>query len=1125
MAQFISNEDLLLSSVMEEIIPNTEKLHFLVGYFYFSGFHKLYESIKDKHLRILVGMNIEKDMLNHIKQYHYIDEIEVSRREIKNEFNRSFINVFNETNLYDTRKEQESFKIFLEKIKNGTLEIRKTLSPNHAKVYLFESSDAYTLKGIEPGYIITGSSNLTYSGLSGRAELNVLSHDKDDYEKGRVLFERLWESAVEIAGKDTVDDFFNDVIEKIWYEKVPNPYIMYIRVLEEYFSFNKPEIKLPQEISNNRFFNLKYQTDAIARAIDIIERHNGVIVSDVVGLGKSIIASAIAHNLGYKTIVICPPHLIGQWNDYRMMFDFNGLVFSSGKIKDALDASLKFEEKILIIVDEAHKYRNALTLDYALLHQTCQGNKVVLLSATPYNNRPADVFNLMKLFQIPTKSTIQTTENLMDEFSRLIREYKVIQSLSVEINEDTKELIKLETPDQAFKDEIKAKEEALKLQIDNLSKQIRDILSPVLIRRTRLDLKAIEEYRKDLEAQHIEFSNPEDPLALEYDLGELADLYLKTLNRIDPMEDEKKGLNGARYRPITYVKNKKMFEEDVKKDFGNLDMIKQSQTNLANFMRRLLVSRFESSIQAFQITLERMIDSMITIKRWYDDLGKIPVYRRGNLPDVDKLMESMSVDTSEAGFDQELEDYLAKYTQKGMVLIDKDNIKKEFIEDLQKDIKLLSLVYKDWFGAEYPKTIQQPIVLPRHDPKIETLVDVLEEKLREDPRRKIVVFSGYADTINYLFSKITERVRSKKSPIKLFKYTSGDNNQSNKKTIKTNFDASYSTQSDNFNVLLATDAISEGYNLHRAGIVINYDIPYNPTRVIQRVGRINRIDKKVFDSIYIYNYFPTITGETEIRIKQIAQLKFSMMNALLGEDTRVITAEDTLESKFSELYRQEKSKYEELSWDTPYRQELSLIEMHHPEVLKAAREIPMRARTRRKILEGDEGVVVFGKKGEEYIFKYSQNGDEVQQLTAEKAFHLFKSNPTEKGYPVSEKFEPIYQSILNKLFIRKQKFAKGKGLSESIQKIEWIEEKNICPEYRDYTKDLLFVMRELGALPDYFLKKIRAINTDPKAVQKEYTELVAQLSYNYLNRMIKTAQAVNQGNESLILSEELSSGD
>ena len=416
MAQFISNEEKYLSTVIKDILPLTNRMHFLVGYFYFSGFHELQDSIQDKHMRILVGMNIEKDIINQIKQYQFIGDLEQSRKEIKNEFNQSFVKIFNETHLFDNPEEKQSFKLFLEKIKSGTLEIRKTLNPNHAKVYLFERSPESRVNDMETGVIITGSSNLTYSGLTGRAELNVFSNNKDDYDKGYALFERLWESSVEIVGKDSIDKFFEEVIKKIWFEKVPKPYHMYIRVLKEYFSYHKPEIRLPQEITNNRYFNFKYQSDAITKSLDIIKRHNGVIISDVVGLGKSIIASAVAHNLGHKTIIICPPHLQDQWNDYRVLFDINAMVFSSGKIDDALNASLKMDGQILIIVDEAHKYRNSLTLDYAHLHQTCQGNKVMLLSATPYNNKPSDVFNLMKLFQIPTKSTIQTTENLMDEF-------------------------------------------------------------------------------------------------------------------------------------------------------------------------------------------------------------------------------------------------------------------------------------------------------------------------------------------------------------------------------------------------------------------------------------------------------------------------------------------------------------------------------------------------------------------------------------------------------------------------------------------------------------------------------------------------------------------------------------
>ena len=150
-------------------------------------------------------------------------------------------------------------------------------------------------------------------------------------------------------------------------------------------------VRLPAEITRNKYINLKYQIDAIRRSLDILQRHNGVIIADVVGLGKSIIASAVAHNLNLKTVIIVPPHLRYQWEDYHNEFEFHARIYSSGKIEQALEEIDKDEEK-LIIIDEAHKYRNALTTDYANLHKLCQRNKVILLTATPFNNRPQDVF-------------------------------------------------------------------------------------------------------------------------------------------------------------------------------------------------------------------------------------------------------------------------------------------------------------------------------------------------------------------------------------------------------------------------------------------------------------------------------------------------------------------------------------------------------------------------------------------------------------------------------------------------------------------------------------------------------------------------------------------------------------
>jgi superfamily II DNA or RNA helicase len=280
--------------------------------------------------------------------------------------------------------------------------------PNHAKMYLFEHDAEHSQGGVLPGTMITGSSNLTISGLKAQHEINVIMHDK--FKEGKAIFDELWEAAVDIVDENSIEDFTEEVIKKIWYEKLYKPYLFYVRVLDEYFSiWDQSKIALPTRITRGKYFNLRYQTDAIKKSLKILNEHGGVMICDVVGLGKSIIASAVAYNLRKKTIVIAPPHLMDQWDhEYRVMFELNAVVFGIGSIQKALDyQKSKFpDEELLIIVDEAHKYRNEETDDYILLHQLCQGNKVMLLTATPFNNRPQDVFAMIKLFQIPSKSTI-----------------------------------------------------------------------------------------------------------------------------------------------------------------------------------------------------------------------------------------------------------------------------------------------------------------------------------------------------------------------------------------------------------------------------------------------------------------------------------------------------------------------------------------------------------------------------------------------------------------------------------------------------------------------------------------------------------------------------------------------
>ena len=550
--QFITNQEKLLSEVFNNILPSSQSLYFLVGYFYFSGFEEIYTNVEDKNIQILIGLDAEKDLFNKIREFEIIDGINHSRGDVRKKFNESLVDIFNDTDFFDSIAKQDAFRIFIEKIKNGTLEIHKTLHPNHSKLYLFEKKPEFSQGGEFPGTLITGSSNLSHSGLRGQHEINVVFRD-EHFKEGLDLFKALWADAVKIVDKDNFNDFHKDVIQKIWIDKLPSPYLLYVRVLLEYFTIAKRDnIALPSDITGGTFRDLKYQIDAVTKAISIIEQHNGVIIADVVGLGKSIIASAIAYNMKLRTIIIAPPHLIPQWQDYCYDFYFSAKIYSSGKIEQALEENDNDEQK-LVIIDEAHKYRNEDTTDYANLHKLCQKNKVILLSATPFNNRPQDIFALIRLFQITTKSTIRTVDNLSYQFRDLVKEFK-------KIKESQKKKTKSDTQ--------------IKSEIEVLADKIRDILSPLIIRRSRIDLDLIEEYKEDLKHQKISFPKVNDPEVLEYKLGELTDLYIKTFYSIAP-EEEGKGFLGARYMPAVYIKNIEKYKEKISAEFDDVNLFKQ----------------------------------------------------------------------------------------------------------------------------------------------------------------------------------------------------------------------------------------------------------------------------------------------------------------------------------------------------------------------------------------------------------------------------------------------------------------------------------------------------------------------------------------------------------------------
>lgn len=1079
-SSFITNKEKFLSDIISGILPKTNAVDILVGYFYYSGYVQLSEKLKDKQIRILVGLDVDLQISKHIQEVEAIRNGLVSRSIIKEEYYKQFVSIFNDSDFLDTAEKLEQFTMFYGKILDGTLEIRKTLEPCHSKMYLFAYNDLINEGGELPGVLITGSSNLSYQGLKGRLELNARFNDKQDYDEGKRIFGELWESSVVVVSKDNLDEWNNKVMTRIWYDKIYSPYLMYIRVLKEYFNIpTTNNILTPHDITEGKYSNLRYQTDAVQMALNSLSNHNGAIIADVVGLGKSIIASTIARNLKLRTIIVCPPHLYKQWEGYRDEFGFTGTVFSAGKIEDAVlhyQELVKDGEQFLIIIDEAHRFRNEYTQDYALLHNLCSGNKVLLLTATPFNNQPTDIYALIKLFQIPSRSTLKTVENLGASFKDLIDKYKVLREAQ-----------------RAGK----TTDEEIKTEVNNIARKIRSIISPLVVRRSRLDLQGIPEYAEDLKQQNIQLVLPNDPIELEYDLSELKDLYKSTLDRINKSEGDSEAVyrfKAARYSPALYIHKElkdKLAKELEEKTGVKFNLLIGRQTNISKFMRHLLVARFESSVAAFKASLGYMIQSSEQMLRWIEKRHKIPVFKKGNLPDVDDFYESSNDGMAE------IEELFDKYEARGFFEIDMKYIKDDFVTDVESDIQLLKNLREQWFGKD--NTVKS-------DPKLESFIRIVRKQMDNEPNRKLIVFSEFADTVNYLGEALA------KAGLPVMKYTSADATSVNKDRIRANFDAGLkpALQQNDYHILVATDAISEGYNLHRAGAIFNYDIPYNPTRVIQRIGRINRINKKVFNELYIYNYFPTDVGEAETRTKEISTLKMAMIHAIMGEDTKALTKEEELQAYFKDRYRKEFARNEEVSWDTPYRKLLNCLK--GTEVYDKAMELPHRARTARHTEKPRKGVLMFGRKGDDFVFKIGDTQIGPIMIPAEEAIALFEAEKCEAPVDLSPHFDAVYQKVKASLFRSDVTERNEKDLINALAKVKVLIKKQQLP--KDYLADLAQVIKA-DALSGY---EIRYIN---QLALKDAAKLPLKISSEYLMRLINSQNKVDDSEETLILSEEL----
>lgn len=972
---FTNKENNSLHKKFKGIFENMHDIAYfdaLVGYFRASGYFRIRELIKDvPQIRILVGINVDEIISKyHAKGFKFLGDETKTKEEFINELK-------NDIEIADYQKETEdSILQFVEDIVNKKILIKAHPTKKlHAKIYIFRPEK---FNEHSSGQVITGSSNLTDAGLGeakeSNYEFNVNLRDYDDVKFATEEFEELWKEATDILSVD---------LERLKKETHLStdftPFELYIKLLIEYFGKridydpSSTDLLLPE-----KYMPLAYQGEAAIEGYEMMMKHNGFFLSDVVGLGKTIVACIIAKKFIYenghhtRVLVVHPPALKANWKETVNDFGINSnfAFVTTGRLKNILDReNHDFEPPDafdLVIVDEAHKFRNDTAAMYEFLQAICKTprrfhganqdrrKKVMLLSATPMNNSPADIKNQLFLFQDKRNSTLPKVNNLQDFFKRIEDNYDKI----------TKEIKAL--PAEAYPAMVKKLQE-LKVIFEEVRY---NVIEPIVIRRTRNDILNNPDYKKDIDKQGIKFPDIEPPKEQKYEFDDdLSQLFFDTvsvLTRIDEDGNDIHGLQYYRYRAIEYLTDKKL----AKDLYGDVSGISQ---RLAGIMKTLLIKRLESSFYAFRKSLGRFQKATQNMIEMFEN-DKVFV-----APDIDvnKFLEEKS--------EEELED---KINEKGgrNRIFETDDFEEHFIELLKLDKKLIDELVTRWDN------------IGDYDPKLDKFLLELKKtflKKSINKNNKLVVFSESKETTDYLSDNLN------KSGYKKVLAVNADNRKNRETAIKENFDANYKKEhKDDYNIILTTEVLAEGINLHRSNVIVNYDVPWNSTRLMQRIGRVNRIGTNA-EKVFVYNFYPTDNSENKIKLSATAIRKLQAFHTAFGEDSQIYSRLEEMGE--AGLYG---SKLKEERNETlQYLQELRDFKRDKPDWFKEIKRIPKRARIVRDVKNVAEterplknGTITYLKT--DYhpgVFYLIAENNELIELNFTEAASIYKTDDKEEA--------------------------------------------------------------------------------------------------------------------------------
>lgn len=871
---------------LKDSLEVSRRADFCVGYFNLRGWKQVARYIEgwdgndDNRCRLLVGMQKPDDEL--IQEYFS----RIEQQPIDNQqailIRKKLAEKFREqlTIGIPTEDDERGLRQLSNQIKKGKVVVKLFLRhPLHAKLYLCFRDDK-----INPiiGYV--GSSNLTLSGLSLQGELNVDVLDKDASNKLSKWFNDRWDDKFCID----ISEELAHIIDNSWAaDKLLEPFHIYLKIA---YHLSREARSGLSEFKLSRVFEkqlLEFQQKAVLVAAHHLNKRGGVIIGDVVGLGKTITATALAKvfedDFFLETLIICPKNLVHMWEDYVHKYQLRARVISVTQAQTVLPKMRRYR---LVIIDESHNLRNREGKRYKAIQEYIHLNdsKVILLSATPFNKSYIDLSNQLRLF-------------LPEEADLGIAPEQFIESIGGKVQF----VGKYQTPIRS----ISAFEKS------HFPDDWRELMRLYLVRRTR---SFIKQYYTETDSatgrKFLTFADgtrsffPERiPKKVEYhfDQNDPHDQYAKLYS--DSIVEIINHLNLPRYGlGLDIYMEQQPVPAATKDELVIQANLGRAGARLKGFARTNLFKRLESSGHSFLLSISRHILRNFLFIYAIENKLPFPIGKQ----DVAMLDDYLEDQDQEA-----LEDNGDKIN----LILDED----DYFNQAERVYDILNRKYHkrfDWIGSHlFSQKLKAALLSdsrellkilhlgkdwnPKEDRQLNTLQNLIQKK---HGKEKVLVFTQFADTAIYLKENLQKRgvadiecVTGDADDPTSFAYRFSP--VSNEKRASTSADKE-------IRVLISTDVLSEGQNLQDAHVIVNYDLPWAIIRLIQRAGRVDRIGQKS-EKIYCYSFLPEDGIEKIIRLRSRLKTRLEQSDEVLSSPDEIFFDNQKIRSQLEALYSEQ----------------------------------------------------------------------------------------------------------------------------------------------------------------------------------------------------------------------------